>query len=150
MFEKPIGSQGATGEFKVGAFQFRLELRERKAGYSVRSEDSWRRHLHEVAMSVDSHLSPAENRRRGTERRRISSSGRVDIANIIGRQIDVHQVKRAAGILVDIADRSVRDLEAVYFERIDLLEAIGLLAERDLVGALSAKLRQVEVNFGPR
>src|SRR5271156_4559189 len=74
----------------------------------------------------------------------------MDIANIVGRQIDVLQAKRAAGILVDIGDRSVRDLEAVYFEGIDLLKGIRLSAERDLVGALSAKLREVDVNFGTR
>src|SRR6266851_1540750 len=77
-----------------------------------------------VSMAVDRGTASVEDHQVGVQLGWVSVVGRVDIADIVGREVDLRQMKRRVYRVLDIDDISLIDSEAVDSERVRSLKRI--------------------------
>src|SRR6266542_6643335 len=99
-------------------------------------------------MSVHDSAARLEDDSLGVHRRRVDTVLGVDVADVVGAEGEVGNVKRPAGVFVDVDEVPVIDAQQVDLEGKDresrLLPSVVL--DRRRVGGLLSQLRQVDMD----
>src|ERR1700722_12205482 len=103
-------------------------------------------------MPIDGRATGVEDHQVSVKAGRVNVVGRLDIADIVGREVKLRQVQRRVYRILNIDDISILDCETVDLERVGSLERIlpTLLPERNLVFLLRHQLRLIDVNLWMR
>src|ERR1700728_2984976 len=88
--------------------------------------------LAHVSLAIDGQSSVLEYNRGGLEWRRVQLMLGSDVADVVGAQRNVLEIKRTARVVIDVSSFTVANPESVDLEWVDALNCVlpSLLAQR--------------------
>ncbi len=102
-----------------------------------------------VRVAVDSGAAGVEDHQGRVEAGRVGVVGRVNIADVIGDEVEIREVQRRIHLILDVHDVAVVNSETVDLDRIDSLERVlpSLLPQRNAALLFRHQLRLIDVDL---
>jgi hypothetical protein len=124
VFEETVAGQPPAAHRDVDLANLGIERAQRHVRNRILRAGARERLFEEVGMPVDGGPAGAEDHQVSVKPGWVNVFGRVDVADVIGREVETRQVQWRIHPILNVNDISILDCETVNLERIGSLERV--------------------------